>query len=90
MKKLLKVLGGLIGVAVLLIVAAIIAAPFLFDPNDQKPRIEALVKSKTGRDFSIQGDVSLSLRPSPRSKPWRCASSSCRSSRSRWKWTPSR
>jgi AsmA protein len=63
MKKLLKVLAGLVGVAVLLVVAAIIAAPFLFDPNDQKPRIEALVKSKTGRDFSIQGDVSLSLFP---------------------------
>ena len=63
MKKLLKILASLVGVAVVLIVAVIIAAPFLFDPNEQKPRIEALVKSKTGRDLSIQGDVSLSVFP---------------------------
>ncbi|MDX1334915.1 MAG: AsmA family protein [Gammaproteobacteria bacterium] len=34
-----------------------------FDPNSYKGQIEQLVKDETGRDLSLQGDISLSIFP---------------------------
>jgi len=59
MGTLLKVLGGL----VLLLLAAIIIVPLVIDPNDYRGEIEAVVKEKTGRELSINGDLSLSIFP---------------------------
>lgn len=59
MRILFKIIGGL----VLLLVAVIIVAPMVIDPNDYREEIQAVVKEKTGRDLSINGDLSLSLFP---------------------------
>lgn len=61
MKKVLWILGGLIG---LLIVVALIA-PFFIDLNDYKAEIAAQAKKATGRDLAIDGDISLSILPTP-------------------------
>jgi uncharacterized protein involved in outer membrane biogenesis len=61
MKKVLWIVGGLIG---LLIVVAL-AAPFFVDLNDYKAEIAAKAKEATGRDLAIDGDISLSILPTP-------------------------
>lgn len=60
MKKLL--IG--IGVLVVLVVAAAIAAPFFIPVDTIKNQIVAQTKSATGRDLRIDGPVKLSLFPS--------------------------
>jgi len=59
----LKWFGVAVGVIVLLIVAAAILLPLIFDPNDQKPAIVAQVKERIGRDLRIDGDIELSVFP---------------------------
>lgn len=59
MRTLFKVFGGL----VLLLIAVIIIAPMVIDPNDYREEIQAVVKDRTGRDLSINGDLSLSVFP---------------------------
>src|SRR5512134_2093434 len=61
MKKALWIVGGLVG---LLIVVAL-AAPFFIDLNDYKAEIAAKAKEATGRDLAIDGDISLSILPTP-------------------------
>ncbi len=63
MGRVLKVLGWLIGMAVVLIVAAIILVPMFVDLNDHKDRIIYEVKKATGRDLSINGEIGLSVFP---------------------------
>ncbi len=64
MKALLKVTGWLLGLVVVVAIAAILILPRVFDPNDHKDRIEALVLDKTDRVLTIDGDLSLSVFPS--------------------------
>lgn len=53
------VAGGLVGLVLLCLVLA-----WLFiDPNDYKDRIAQAVKSSTGRELSLPGDIRLSLFP---------------------------
>ncbi|PHS72776.1 MAG: AsmA family protein [Cycloclasticus sp.] len=59
MGKVLKIVAGLL----LLIVVAAIVAPMVIDPNDYREEIQTVVKEKTGRDLSINGDLSLSVFP---------------------------
>ncbi|MFT6217448.1 MAG: AsmA protein [Cycloclasticus pugetii] len=59
MRTLFKILGGL----VFLLVVTIIVAPMLIDPNAYREEIQAVVKDKTGRDLSINGDLNLSIFP---------------------------
>jgi len=61
--KILKVLAGLLGLVIVLIVAAIIIVPLVVDPNDYREEIVAEVKKSTGRDLQINGDITLSLFP---------------------------
>src|SRR5215475_10162378 len=61
MKKVVWIIGGLIG---LLIVAAI-AAPFFVDLNNYKAEIAQKAKEATGRDLAIDGDISLTILPTP-------------------------
>jgi len=63
MKKLLKIVGIIVGIFILLVVAAAIIIPMVVDPNDYKDRIVALVEKETGRQMKIPGDISLSLFP---------------------------
>ena len=46
-----------------MLVAAIAVFVLTFDANRYKPDLAALVKAKTGRDVSINGDIQLSLYP---------------------------
>src|SRR5215469_1863556 len=59
-----KILIGL-GVLVLLLVIAVAVGPRLVDWNAYKPRVIEAVQKATGRQLSIDGDISLSLLPSP-------------------------
>ena len=61
MKKALYIIGGLLG---LIIVAAVIV-PFFIDLNDYKAEIAAKAKEATGRDLAIDGNISLSILPTP-------------------------
>ncbi len=54
-----------LGAVLALLVAAVLVGPSLVDWNAHKDRIVAEVHKATGRDFSIQGDMSLSLLPVP-------------------------
>lgn len=63
MKGLLKVILGIIGVLVILIIAAAIIIPMYVDPNDYKDEITALVKKQTGRDLQIPGDLEITVFP---------------------------
>ena len=56
----LYVIGGL----VVLLVLGVAAFAMTFNPNRYKPEIERLVKEKTGRTFSLLGDVQLAFWPS--------------------------
>ena len=57
----------LIGLFILLFVlaAAVFVGPSLIDWNDYKSDIAEAVEQQTGRQLSIDGDISLSLLPSP-------------------------
>jgi len=59
MGKLFKIIAGIL----LFIVVVIIVVPMVIDPNDYREQIQATVKEKTGRDLSINGDLSLSIFP---------------------------
>jgi uncharacterized protein involved in outer membrane biogenesis len=61
MKKVLWIVGGIIG----LLVVVALAAPFFIDLNDHKADIAAMAKEATGRDLAIDGDISLSILPTP-------------------------
>jgi len=57
----------LIGVAVVVValVGAVLIVPGLIDWNGYKPQIQAAVKDATGRDLRLDGDIALSILPSP-------------------------
>lgn len=60
MKIAIKIIFGLVVVLILAIIALLV----FFDPNDYKPRIEALIESQTGREARIEGDLGWSFFPS--------------------------
>jgi AsmA protein len=45
------------------IITALLVIPMFVDIQDYKPRLETMVSEKTGSDFSIGGDLELSLFP---------------------------
>ena len=59
LKALLIIVAGIVGVIVF---ASVALFPF-FDPNDYRDEISAGVKEVTGRDLTIEGDLSLSIFP---------------------------
>lgn len=63
MFRLIKWLLGLLVTLTVLIIAAIIIVPMVFDPNDYREEITTLVKDKTGRDLSLDGELSVSVFP---------------------------
>lgn len=63
MGKLLKLLFGIIGGLIGLIIVAAIAIPLLVDPNDFRGEITSAVTKATGRSMKIDGDLSLSIFP---------------------------
>ncbi len=63
MRALLKVIAWIVGVLVAVVIAAAVLIPIFVNPNDYKPQIEALVKAKTGRQLTLQGNIKLSVFP---------------------------
>jgi len=63
MKTLFRWIFGAVAALLLLAIALGLAVTFLFDPNDYKDDIAALVSEQTGRSFSIEGDLSLTAFP---------------------------
>ena len=63
MAKLVKVIliiaAAFVGVGLI----ASIAIALFFDPNDYRDGIESVVEKNTGREFSIEGDISLTVFP---------------------------
>ncbi len=63
MSRLLQIILGLVGLVVVLVLAAVIIIPLVVDPNDYRDRIAAAVEEETGRSFEIEGELSLSVFP---------------------------
>ena len=63
MSRLIKVVGLVLGVIVLLLATVLIGVSLLFDPNDYKDQITTAVADATGRDFTLEGDLSLGVFP---------------------------
>lgn len=53
----------LVSLVVVLVIAALIAIPFVVDPNDYKQQISDQVEKATGRQLTLQGDIGLSVFP---------------------------
>jgi len=63
MAKLVKILAIVAGVIVGLGVLAAVALLVFFDPNDFREQISARVEKSTGRELTIEGDLSVSFFP---------------------------
>jgi AsmA protein len=63
MSTVLKIILGLIGAFVVLVLAAVIIIPLVVDPNDYRDDIARAVEEETGRSFEIEGELSLSVFP---------------------------
>jgi AsmA protein len=59
----LRITGIVIGCIIAVLIAAVIALQLLVHPNDYKGRIQAAVRSSTGRDLSLPGDIHLTIFP---------------------------
>ncbi len=62
MAKPLKIFLSVIGGLLLLLIAAAVALPLLFDPNSFRGQISETVEKETGRSFSV-GDIQLRVFP---------------------------
>ena len=60
----LRIIGIVIGCVVAAIIVVGIALWLIVNPNDYKGRIEAAVRTSTGRDLSLTGDIHLAIFPS--------------------------
>jgi len=59
----MRLLLKLIAFVVILIIAGLIALPFVVDPNDYKQQISEQVEKATGRTLILDGDIGLSVFP---------------------------
>lgn len=63
MRKTLKIILYIASMSVVIILVTVLSLPFIVNPNNFKPQIETLVKEKTGRTLTIDGDLKLSIFP---------------------------
>ncbi len=66
MKRVLKLLGIVVGAVVVLFVVVGVVVSLVFDPNDYKDEITAAVQNATGRELTLDGDLELALFPTIR------------------------
>jgi AsmA protein len=59
----LKIVGLAVGGLVVLIALLLLAVSLFVNPNDYKGRIAQQVKTSTGRELNLQGDIKLSVFP---------------------------
>jgi AsmA protein len=60
----LRIVGIVVGCIVVALIAAAIALWLIVNPNDYRGRIEAAVRTSTGRDLSLTGNIRLAIFPS--------------------------
>jgi AsmA protein len=60
----LRIVGIVVGCIVVVLIAAAIALWLIVNPNDYKGRIEAAVRTSTGRDLTLAGKIQLAIFPS--------------------------
>lgn len=58
-----KIVAGLAGGIIVLLVATLLAVWLFVNPNDYKGKIAAAVKESTGRELKLNGDIKLSVFP---------------------------
>ena len=63
MKRLFKILSGLVGGVVLLLVLVAVLLPLIYDKEDLKKAISGQVYKQTGRELSINGALDFSVFP---------------------------
>jgi len=63
MKGIFKILLGLVGAVVVLLILAAVLLPLIYDEDDLKQAIEAETRRQTGRDLSINGALDFSVFP---------------------------
>jgi AsmA protein len=63
MRKLFKILGWIVATLFVVILLAVVVLPQFFDPNDYRDDLVGVVKEQTGRELSLDGDLSLSVFP---------------------------
>jgi len=63
MKKVFKIIAALLGLLLVVVLAAMLIVPLVFNPNDYKGEIEQQVKAATGRELTIDDDIELTLFP---------------------------
>ena len=63
MKRLFKILAGLIGLVVLLFVLAAVLLPIIYDKEDMEAALAGQVYEQTGRELSIAGGLDISVFP---------------------------
>ena len=59
----MRILFKLIILVVIIVIAGLIALPFIVDPNDYKQEISDQVEKATGRILTLDGDIGLSVFP---------------------------
>ncbi len=59
----MKLLGFLVAGIIALALLLLLGVALFVNPNDYKGRIEQQVKTTTGRDLTLQGDIKLSVFP---------------------------
>ena len=59
----MRTLIKLVFLLVIIIIAGLIALPFVVDPNDYKQEISSQVEKATGRTLTLDGDIALSVFP---------------------------
>ena len=60
----LRIVGIVIGCIIVVLIAAVVALWLVVNPNDYKGRIETAVRTSTGRDLSLSGNIHLAIFPS--------------------------
>jgi len=63
MSNVLKIILGLFGLLIVLVLAAVVVIPLVVDPNDYRAQVAEAVEERTGRSFEIEGEISLSVFP---------------------------
>lgn len=63
MTRFIKIILGLFGLLLVLVLAAVILIPLFVDPNDYRDEIARAVEEQTGRSLEIEGEISLSVFP---------------------------
>lgn len=63
MAKFLKIIGALLGIVIVLLILAFVLLVTFVSPNRFKPAITEHVKKSTGRDLTIDGDLSWTVFP---------------------------